>query len=76
MSIRKKEEKSRFKETLKLAFFFSNAKIGFVLVQGGKTISKTASEHQSLPCDKHFQTDALQLALLTQVGKRKVVGVF
>ncbi|XP_070196213.1 BLOC-2 complex member HPS6-like [Littorina saxatilis] len=38
---------------------------GVTVVQGGK-ITKKAVENDTLPSDKHFQTDALQVALLTQ----------
>ena len=49
--------------------FVSNVSVIFcVHVQGGETMSNSA-EHQILPCDKHFQTDALQVAVLTQVGR-------
>ncbi|XP_076440018.1 BLOC-2 complex member HPS6-like [Babylonia areolata] len=38
---------------------------GVILVQGGKRTKRTNKE-QCLPSDKHFQTDALQVAFLAQ----------
>jgi hypothetical protein len=40
--------------------------IRWFMLQGGKLPLKS-SEQQVLPSDKHFQTDALRVALLSQV---------